>query len=88
MIAKALEKNETHDWSKLTTTDHRKAIKLKGLRSLGVAYHFDPFLPIKRSLFSKKYAVKDFSYRKAIKPHDVAAARARLEHKVGRAVTS
>lgn len=88
VIAKALEKNEAHDWSKLTTTDHRKAIKLKGLRSLGVAYHFDPFLPIKRSLFSKKYAVKDFSYRKAIKPHDVAAARARLEHKVGRAVTS
>jgi len=79
VIAAALNKDRTHDWSKLTRTDRRKAAKLKGLRRLGVAYHFDPFLFVKKRLLPKKYEVKDFSYRKAIRPKDVEAARDRLE---------
>jgi surface carbohydrate biosynthesis protein len=79
VIAQALEIKKNHDWSKLTRTDWRKGLKLKGLRRLGVAYHFDPFLSIKRALFAKRYAVKYFSYSKSIKPRDAVIARRRLE---------
>jgi surface carbohydrate biosynthesis protein len=82
VVENALKTSKRHNWSKLTMDDHRKAIKLKGLRGLGLAYHFDPFLALKKTLFAEKYAVKDFTYRKSIKPRDVAFAKARLERSV------
>ncbi|MBM3728774.1 MAG: hypothetical protein FJW40_25520, partial [Acidobacteria bacterium] len=32
----------------LTLTDHRRALKLKALNTLGLPYHYDPVLPLKR----------------------------------------
>jgi len=80
IIAEALRNKQGANWSKLTANDYRRAMKLKSLRGLGVAYHFDLLLPLKRVLFSQRYAVKDFSYRKSIKPRDVSEARSRLEN--------
>jgi len=78
-IARALERKAPADWSKLRVTDLRRAGKLKLLRSIGEAYHFDPLLPLKARLFHEGYAIKDFAYRKSIKPRDVTEARAKLE---------
>lgn len=74
-IADSLKDHPAPDWSQLTLTDRRRAAKLHLTRKVGHAYHFDPFMPAKARLFPKKYALKDFSYRKSIRPRDVAEAR-------------
>jgi surface carbohydrate biosynthesis protein len=83
IVAKALHGKEAADWSRLTVNDYRRSIKLQGLRSLGLAYHFDPLLPFKRTVFPSRYSVKDWTYKKSIKPRDVENARQRLESRLG-----
>jgi len=83
IVAKALHGKEAADWSRLTVNDYRRSIKLQGLRSLGLAYHFDPLLPFKRTVFPSRYSVKDWTYKKSIKPRDVENARRRLESRLG-----
>jgi hypothetical protein len=78
IAAAAVRAAHAADWSKLTPSDYRRATKLRGLRKLGLAYHFDPLLPFKRALFGKRYAAKASTYRKSIKPRDVAETRRRL----------
>ena len=78
VIAEAVRQKRPTDWSRLTATDHRRATKLRALRRLGHAYHYDPFMPLKRALFASRYAIKDHAYRKSIKPGDVTAAQAEL----------
>ena len=80
VVAEAIWRKRPADWPKLNINDFRRALKLKALRSIGHAYHFDPVLPIKRSLFRQRYAAKYRAYAKSIKPRDVADARRRLGH--------
>ncbi len=79
LIATAVQANPEPDWSKLAAADHRRALKLKMLRKLGLAYHFDPWLPFKGRLFPRRYGIKSFTYRKSIKPQDVRKARAMIK---------
>jgi surface carbohydrate biosynthesis protein len=79
LIAVAVKGKKPSNWSKLNANDFRRALKLQGFRTLGLAYHFDPFLPVKNTFFPKRYAVKNFVYQKSIKPHDVLQARHQLE---------
>jgi surface carbohydrate biosynthesis protein len=62
-----------------TIGERRKGAKLKLLRKVDLPYSFNPLLPLKARLFPKNYASKDFTYRKTIRPSDVADARARLQ---------
>jgi surface carbohydrate biosynthesis protein len=78
IIVEAVCNKRPSDWSKLGLNDYRRATKLLGLRKLGLAYHFDPLLWLKRSLFPARYAVKDRGYRKSIRPSDVIRAQRRL----------
>jgi surface carbohydrate biosynthesis protein len=78
IIADAVRTKKPANWSKLTVNDYRRATKLRGTQRLGVAYHFDPLLFLKQRLLPKRYAVKEYTYRKSIKPQDVAAARKRI----------
>ncbi len=78
VLADALAKKGPTDWSSLTMVDRRRAVKLRVLHDLGFAYHFDPFMPLKRVVFGDRYAIKDYSLRKSIRPGDVKQARAQL----------
>jgi surface carbohydrate biosynthesis protein len=78
-IVDALRAKEPAGWSKLTANDYRRAAKLHALRKLGLPYHFDPLLPLKRTLFGDRYAIKTRAYRKSITPRDVAAAQEKFE---------
>lgn len=79
MIADAVKAAPEPDWTKLTADDKRRGLKLKSLQSVGLPYHFNPFLPLKRFLRPQKYAVKTFAYSKSIRPADVAEMRARIQ---------
>ena len=79
LVAAAVFKKRPADWSLLNANDFRRALKLHSLRKVGLAYHFDPLLTFKSSLFPKRYAVKNYAYEKSIKPHDVKEARHYLE---------
>jgi hypothetical protein len=63
----------------LTSSDRRRAFKLRTYQALGQAYHYDPFLPLKHLLMREHYAPKVKAYKKSILPRDVAAAKAILE---------
>jgi surface carbohydrate biosynthesis protein len=78
-ISQAMRDKKPADWSQLTLNDYRRAIKMRAFGWLGLAYHFDPVMPLKRLLFPKRYAIKDYSYKKSIKPQDVLEVRQRLE---------
>jgi surface carbohydrate biosynthesis protein len=78
IAAAAVKAKKTADWSRLTVNDYRRAAQLRATRSLGLAYHFSPLLPVKSFFFKQRYAIRQFAYDKAIKPRDVAAARERL----------
>ena len=54
-------------------------LKLKLLHNLGLAYHFDPLMPVKLRLNRGRYAIKHHAYEKSIKPADVREARALLQ---------
>ena len=79
MIADAIATKKPADWSKLTAGDFRRALKLKAYQRLGHAYHLDPLLWIKASLMPQRYATKDRTYRKSIRPRDVAETRRRFK---------
>ncbi len=79
IIADAVREKAPADWSLLTANDRRRALKLRMTRLFGLAYHFDPLLWLKRLLFRDRYAMKDATYRKSIKPADVRAAIDRIE---------
>lgn len=78
-LAAAIRSKRDADWSKLDFNDHRRAAKLKIAQRLGLAYHFDALLPLKRALFGDRYAIREYAYQKAIKPADVAARRTRFD---------
>jgi surface carbohydrate biosynthesis protein len=78
IVANAIHEKKPADWSQLSFNDHRRALKLRGRNLFGLAYHHDTLMPIKRALFRKRYAVKDFAYKKSIEPRDVSEARRRL----------
>ena len=78
-IVAALKLKRRTDWSKLNVADYRRALKLKLSRSLGFAYHYNPFLSLKSRLFPQRYIIKESSYEKSIKPRDIREARLRLE---------
>lgn len=80
LIASALAKQPTPDWSLLHWNDFRRAWKLKALKMLGLPYHFDPLLPLKKIFFPSKYIMKMDVYRKAIRPSDVHKFREELEN--------
>jgi len=63
----------------LTLTDHRRALKLKALNTLGLPYHYDPVLPLKRTLLPNRYAAKQSTLAKAITPADVSEFLQRLQ---------
>ena len=79
VIADAIATKKPADWSKLTAGDFRRALKLKAYQRLGHAYHLDPLLWIKASLMPQRYATKDRTYRKSIRPRDVAETRRRFK---------
>jgi surface carbohydrate biosynthesis protein len=83
-IGKALRSRPAPDWSKLDAGDFRRAAKLRMYQQLGQAYHYDPLLWLKGSLFPKRYAMKTRGYRKSILPSDVASARRLVEERLGR----
>jgi surface carbohydrate biosynthesis protein len=78
IVAEAVQAKNSADWPKLNMNDFRRALKLKVFRSIGHAYHFDPVLSIKRSLFGQRYKGKSRGYAKSIRPRDVADAREKL----------
>jgi surface carbohydrate biosynthesis protein len=78
IVAEAVHAKKPADWPKLNLNDYRRALKLRAFRSMGHAYHFDPVLSIKHSLFGQRYEAKHRGYAKSIKPRDVADARERL----------
>jgi surface carbohydrate biosynthesis protein len=78
-IAEAVRVKKPADWSKLTLNDYRRAAKLHALRRIGLPYHVDPLLRVKRSVFGDRYAIKAFAYDKSIRPRDVAEARRRIQ---------
>ena len=78
-IAEMLCVRRVADWTMINANDYRRAAKLLGYKRLGLPYHFDPLLPLKRRMFGKRYAMKRLAYEKSIKPRDVMAAQSRLE---------
>jgi surface carbohydrate biosynthesis protein len=79
IIANAVREKKATDWSKLDLNDYRRAAKLFAFHKLGLAYHFDPTLLVKRAIFPKRYAIKSYVYRKSIKPRDVFNAEQLFE---------
>jgi len=82
-IAQAVHGAALADWTKLNIADKRRATKLRLLRNLGLAYHFDPLMPVKVRVNRGRYALKNFAYQKSIKPKDVDEARRRLVRALG-----
>jgi surface carbohydrate biosynthesis protein len=62
------------DWTALRFQDKRRAIKLKIFQAFGKAYHYNPFSHIKKRLSVKGNPIKEFAYKKSIKPIDVKYA--------------
>lgn len=81
-IVAALKQKQRTDWLQINSVDSRRALKLKLFRSLGLAYHFDPFLFLKSRLFPQRYVIKQSTYEKSIKPADVVQARRQLEQAI------
>lgn len=78
-IADMIRSKRETDWGRLTVKDHRRGVKLRLLRSLGLPYTYDPFLFIKKHVKKSKYTLKEYNYQKTIKPADVEKAYALLE---------
>jgi hypothetical protein len=79
LIARAVKEKPPADWSRLSASDRRRGLKLKFLHNLGLAYHFDPLMPVKLRLNRGRYTIKYHSYEKAIRPADVRQARLQLQ---------
>lgn len=79
ITASAIKAKRPADWSQLDSADTRRAFKLKAKQLFGYAYHYDVLMPIKRLFSRRRYATKDFAYKKSIEPRDVREAQARLK---------
>jgi surface carbohydrate biosynthesis protein len=79
VCADAVLAKKPTDWSRLAFNDYRRSAKLLGYGAIGLPYHFDPLLGMKRFFFGQRYAMKQFAYYKSIRPSDVRSARERLE---------
>jgi len=77
-IAVAMKRKSPADFSSLKFSDRKRAFKLRMYGRIDQAYHFDPFLALKRRLFPKKYASRHHTYSKSIKPSDVDLAMERF----------
>ena len=80
LIARSVRSLPEPDWTQLKFTDYRRAAKLKFLRQLGVAYHFDPLMPFKMLMNRESYLIKKQAYEKSIKPGDAKVMRDRLAY--------
>jgi surface carbohydrate biosynthesis protein len=78
-IVEAVRKKSQASWENLNANDYRRAVRLKMMRRLGLAYHFDSLLWLKRSLLPSRYAGRARAQQKTILPRDVIRARERLE---------
>lgn len=58
----------------LTFSDHRRGLKLRFLRMLGLPVSYDPLLAIKARFAPNRYKAKKFTYEKTVKPRDLKAA--------------
>lgn len=83
IIARSLATQPDPDWSLLTLSDARRALKLRLTQSIGQAYHYDPFMRLKKRLRSKKYAIKNYAYQKSIRPADAKAICVQIEQLPG-----
>ncbi|MFH1067920.1 MAG: hypothetical protein V1746_08495, partial [bacterium] len=79
LIADLLKQRPRPDWSHLRWNDFRRGWKLKILQALGIPYHVDPFLPLKKIFLAKKYTMKHGIYQKSIRPADVHRMQALLK---------
>jgi surface carbohydrate biosynthesis protein len=79
ILEAAIHSHKAPVWSKLDASDYRRALKLRAMQKMGLAYHFDPLLFAKRKIWPMRYAVKNSGYQKSIKPSDVSGARKKLE---------
>ncbi len=77
-VVEAVRSKPPADWSQLNASDRRRGLKLRLLRGLGLPYHFDPLMPLKRRLNPGRYAIKLNDLRKAVTPADVQEARNQL----------
>lgn len=87
-VARGLKDVSEPDWSQLTGSDRRRALKLRLMQALGFPYHFNPFLPIKAMLRPQKYAIKKFAYGKSIRPKDVSEMRHKIEATLSESTSS
>jgi surface carbohydrate biosynthesis protein len=78
-IAEMLRARRVSDWAMINANDYRRAAKLFGYKRLGLPYHFDPLLFLKRRVLGNRYAMKQLAYEKSIKPADVVASRRRID---------
>jgi surface carbohydrate biosynthesis protein len=78
LIVEAVQTKKPSDWTSLKFDDYRRAVKLKGTRFIGEAYHFDPVLPLRQLLFHAQAERRQAVYQKSIKPADVVKARGKL----------
>lgn len=79
VIAGRLRDMAEPDWSQLTRTDRRRALKLKLLHRFGKAYHYRPFLGLRARLLGGRHKLKAYNYAKAVTPADAAQALALLD---------
>ncbi len=77
-VAEAVREKQPVNWSLLTASDRRRGMKLRMLRYLGLPYHFDPLMPLKRRLSPGRYSVKHSNLEKAVTPADVRKVRVEL----------
>lgn len=83
IIADLLKQHPRPNWSRLRWNDFRRGWKLKMLQALGIPYHVDPFLPLKKMFFPKTYAIKLGVYQKSIRPSDVRRMQTLLKKTLG-----
>jgi len=78
LLAEIVNEAPCPDWKGLSVPYKRKALKLKLLKALGLAYNYQPLTRLKATLNPHKYAVKQSVYDKTIKPADVAYWKERI----------
>ncbi|MGV3757272.1 MAG: surface carbohydrate biosynthesis protein [Verrucomicrobiota bacterium] len=86
LIADAVKRKPASDFSQLTLTDHRRAMKLKLAQVVDEPYHYNPFQKLKAKL-AGRHKTKLKAYNKAIRPSDVKKARKQLEDYYGKGKT-
>jgi surface carbohydrate biosynthesis protein len=79
VVAEALKTKPSSDWSQLTVTDRRRALKLKAVQKIGHAYHYKPLLGLRGKILGGRSKLRASIYAKSIRPRDVRRAMRLLE---------